>query len=103
MTPPFSDQGEAAVCARVAIAWLRLTRRQTLPDEPNPQILIGIAVARLDGLYLPTMRLALLSLSVWTEQKRKSADWLTGVLMRDYYGYTIRRCFYAEYKANRRK
>jgi len=102
MTSPFNDQGEAAVCARVAIAWVKRTRHQTLPDEPNPQILIGIAVARLDGLHFGSVRLALLSLSVWTGQKRPSKDWLTGVLLRDYYGFSIRRCYYAEYKANRR-
>lgn len=102
MTQPFADLGEAGVCARIAIAWLKLVRKQGLPSDPNPQILIGIAVAKLDGLHLPTVRLALLSLSVWTEQKKQSGAWLAGVLMRDYYGFSIRRCYYAEYKANRR-
>jgi len=49
------------------------------------------------------VRLALLSLSVWVTGHKSSKDWLAGVLMRDYYGFSIRRCYYAEYKANRRK
>jgi hypothetical protein len=102
MTPPFADMGEAAVCARVAIALLKLERRRQAPDDPNPQILIGIAISRLEGLQLLTVRLALLSLSVWTQQKRQSSAWLAGVLMRDMYGFSIRRCYYADYKANRR-
>lgn len=102
MTAPFADLGEAGICARVALALVKRERTRTLPHETNPQILIGMTVARLKGLYLPTVRLALLSLSVWTQQKKSSSSWLTGVLMRDMYGFSIRRCYYAEYKANRR-
>jgi hypothetical protein len=97
----FSDQGEAAVCARVAIALVKLERRRRAPDELKPTILIGCTVERLKGLHLLTVRLALLSLSVWVSQGRHSDAWLKGVLMRDYYGFSIRRCYYAEYKANR--
>ena len=103
MTPPFTDQGEAAVCARVALAWVRLQRKRLDVKPSSPAILIGIAVGQLDGLYLGTVRLALLSLSVWVTGHKSSKDWLAGVLMRDYYGFSIRRCYYAEYKANRRK
>lgn len=102
MTPPFSDQGEAAVCARVAIALLKRARKRDEFRDLNSQVLIGVTVARLDGLHLDTVRLALLSLSVWTQQKKQSGAWLAGVLMRDMYGFSIRRCYYAEYKANRR-
>jgi hypothetical protein len=97
----FSDQGEAAVCARVAIALVKLERRRRAPDELKPGILIGCAVERLKGLQLHTVRLALLSLAVWVFQGRRSDAWLKGVLMRDYYGFSIRRCYYAEYKGNR--
>jgi hypothetical protein len=102
MAPPFTDQGEAAVCARVALALVRRKRAQGDLSDVQPTILIGITVEDLRGLYLPTVRLALLSLSVWVVEKRRSRDWLAGVLMRDYYGFSIRRCYYAEYKANRR-
>lgn len=102
MTPPFADLGEAGVCARVALALVRLERHRRAPDELQPLILIGCTVERLCGLQLGSVRLALLSLSVWVEQKRASDAWLKGVLMRDYYGFSIRRCYYAEYKANRR-
>jgi|SRR6185369_10636190 len=103
MTPPFVDQGEAAVCARVALALVRLERRRRLPERPHPLILIGCAVERIRGLQLDWVRLALLSLCVWVESGKHTKDWLAGVLMRDYYGFPIRRCYFAEYKANRRR
>jgi hypothetical protein len=56
----------------------------------------------LKGLQLHTIRLALLSMGVWVMEGRRSDAWLAGVLMRDYYGFSIRRCYYAEYKENRR-
>jgi hypothetical protein len=102
MTAPFTEQGEAAVCARVALALIRRKLRTDDLRGVSPCIVVGITVGGLDGLYLGTVRLALLSLSVWLEQKKRSEDWLAGVVMRDYYGFSIRRCYYAEYKANRR-
>jgi hypothetical protein len=102
MTAPFTAQGEAAVCARVALAWLRLQRVRRDMRACSPNILIGVGVEELRGLQLTTVRLALLSLSVWVTKKKRSEDWLAGVIMRDYYGFSIRRCYYAEYKANRR-
>lgn len=102
MTLPFADQGEALICARVALAIIKRERRRRLPDEVQPRILIGIATASLDGLRLATVRSALLSLSVWITEGRTSAAWLSGVAMRDWYGLPIRRCYFAEYKANRR-
>lgn len=102
MAAPFTDLGEAAVCARVALALVRLERRRKLPDELKPLILIGMTVERLKGLHLHTVRLALLSVAVWVGEQHRTDDWLKGVLMRDLYGFSIRRCYYAEYKANRR-
>lgn len=102
MTVPFAGLGEAAVCARVAIALVKRTRKGDDFRDLKPPILIGVTVARLDGLHFGSVRLALLSLSVWVEQKRRSEDWLAGVLYRDLMGYSIRRCYHDEYKANRR-
>lgn len=101
MTAPFVHQGEAGVCARVTIAYLKLLRKHYGDHEVKPLILIGIAVESLKGLELHTMRLALLSLAVWVEGGRQSKDWLTGVLYRDLMGFTLRRCYHDEYKANR--
>lgn len=103
MTAPFTDLGDAGVAARVAIAWVKLQRRRRLPAEVKPPILIGVALAELDGLQLVTVRLALLSLSNWVTEGKQSQDWLAGVLMRDYYRLPLRRCFFAAYKANRRR
>jgi len=102
MSVPFADQGEAAVCARVAIAYLKLIRKQYNDHEVKPLILIGITVQSLSGLQFTTLRSALLSLSVWVESKRQSSAWLTGVIYRDMMGFTTRRCFHDAYKANRR-
>ena len=103
MTPPFADLGESAVCARVALALIRLERARRRPDELKPLILVGCTVERIKGLQLATVRLALLSLCVWIEGGRRSDAWLAGVRMRDMYGFSIRRCYYADYKANRRR
>jgi hypothetical protein len=103
MAAPFTDQGEAAVCARVAIALLKRKNAQADFSGTQPTILIGIVVATLDGLQLPTVRLALLSLSVWVMSGRQSAAWLKSVLYADCIGLPLRRCFYSDYKANRRR
>lgn len=102
MTAPFTDLGEAGVCARVAIALVKLERHRRAPDELKPLILIGCTVERLKGLQLDTVRLALLSLCVWVEHNRQSDAWLKDVLYRDHLRMSLRRCFYSEYKATRR-
>jgi hypothetical protein len=102
MTAPFEGQGEAAVCARVALAWIRYTRAKRDVRAAQPLIVLGIALEELRGLELRTMRLAFFSLCVWIEQKRLTKDWLAGVLYRDLMRYDIRRCYYADYKATRR-
>lgn len=101
-TPPFTAQGEAAVCARVAIAYLKRVNRQYDDHQVKPLILIGIAVQSLAGLQFTTLRSCLLSLSVWVETARQSKDWLRGVIYRDMMGYTLRRCLSESYKAHRR-
>lgn len=101
MTAPFSEQGEAAVCARVAVAYLKLIRKQYGDHEVKPLILIGITVGTLKGLRFQSLRSCLLSLSVWVGEGRQSKDWLTGVIYRDMMGFTIRRCLSESYKAHR--
>ena len=102
MTAPFTGLGEAAVCARVAIALVKRQRKLHKPAEVQPLILIGITAMSLHGTNFISVRSALLSLSVWVESHRQSEAWLTGVIYRDMMGYTLRRCFHEEYKASRR-
>lgn len=102
MTAPFSGQGEAAVCARVAIALLRRTRRGLENKQLSPAILIGIATEELRGLQFRSLRSCLLSLNCWVLEGRHSKDWLTGVVYRDMMGYKLRRCLSESYKATRR-
>lgn len=102
MTAPFTDQGEAAVCARVALALVRLQFRRRGAEGLHKQTYIWLATDAIRGLQLHTVRLALLSLNVWLISGRDTKAWLAGVLMRDYYRFPIRRCYYAEYKETRR-
>jgi len=101
-TQPFTDLGEAAVNARVAIAYLKRINRQYDDHQVKPLILIGISVQSLTGLQFTTLRSCFLSLSVWIETGRLSKDWLRGVIYRDMMGYTLRRCLSDEYKGGRR-
>lgn len=102
MAPPFSDFGLAAVNARVAIALVKRERRLCPKKDISPLVLIGMTTARLDGLHIGELRLALLSLSVAVQSGRHSEAWLKDVIYRDLMGYSLRRCFYADYKGNRR-
>jgi hypothetical protein len=90
------------VCARVAIAQIKLLCRDKVIRAAKPPIVIGIAVGLLDGLQFKSLRSAYMSLNVWCLENRKSFDWLTGVLYRDMMGYSIRRCYFDAYKATRR-
>lgn len=102
MTPPFAEMGEAGVTARVAIAYLKSLRKIPQYHDCQPNILIGIACARIDGMRFDTLRLALLSLSVAVSGGVKSDAWLKDVCYRDLMQYTLRRCFFDAYKAQRR-
>jgi hypothetical protein len=86
----------------VAIALVKFQRKNIIGREVKPLILIGMTVARLDGLRFATVRTALLSLSVWVEQGHRSDAWLKGVIYRDMMGFSLRRCYHEAYKANRR-
>lgn len=102
MTPPFANHGIAGVTARVCLAYLKEIRRQSEYRDLKPAILIGVAVARLDGLNFGVLRLALLSLNSALLSGRTSDAWLKEVLYREMIGETYRRCFYNAYKGNRR-
>lgn len=102
MSAPFGDLGDAAVCARVAIALLKLYCKDPVIRKARPAIVIGIATARLDNMAFPTLRSCLLSLNAFCLEGGTSAQWLTGVIYRDMMGYTIRRCLHDAYKAKRR-
>lgn len=102
MTAPFVNCNLAATNARVALALIRQTRKREEYQDLKPAILIGITVARLDGLHLGVLRLALLSLNCALLEGRSSKDWLHDVCFRDMMGYSFRRCFYVDYKGNRR-
>lgn len=102
MTAPFSSQGDAAVCARVAIAILRLMCKDKELRQVKPSILIGVAVKRLEGLRFATLRSCFMSLNVSLIEGRSSKAWLTGVIYRDMMGFTIRHCLSETYKATRR-
>ncbi len=98
----FADQGEAAVCARVALALLRRKRRNPKWAPVTPHILIGGVTEDIRGLEFLTIRTALLSLNTAVAEGQSSARWLKDVCYRDLMQFTLRRCFYDGYKATRR-
>lgn len=102
MSAPFADLGEAAVCARVAIAMLRLLCKDKTMRSLTPSVLIGIASAKLDHAAFRSLRSCFLSLNACILGGGTSKQWLTGVIYRDMMGYTIRRCLSESYKAPRR-
>lgn len=97
----FTDFRQAGVAARVAI---QLVKREVRLHGVfrAPAKAVSDTTAALDGLAFPMVRLALLSLGLWVASGKRSRDWLSGCLYRDLMGYTFRRCFYDEYKGNRR-
>jgi len=101
MSAPFSDAREPEICARVAMAWLRLVYRHGAYRSVSSAVLIGIATQKLDGLSFKSVRSCLLSLNAWCLDDRTSQDWLTGVVYRSRMGYTLRRCIHNEYKGTR--
>jgi len=98
----FTNYGDAAVSARVAVQLVKRAYRSMEDKSMQGQHYAYVALAQLDGIGVPMVRMALHSLAVWLEQQRPSKDWLAGVCYRDLMGYTFRRCFFAEYKAKRR-
>jgi hypothetical protein len=102
MTAPFTNQGRAAVNARVAIALLKRYRKRAEYKTVKPAILIGIVVADLTPLKLTDLRLALLSLNMSLLGGTSSKAWLQGVEYRDMLRLNFRVCFFADYKARRR-
>lgn len=101
-TQPFADMGEAAVCARVAIALVKKACKEWEVRDCKPPIIIGIVTARLDGHRFDMVRSALLSLNHWWLEGGSSQTWLQHVLYCDMMGYSFRRCYFTGYKAHRR-
>lgn len=102
MTLPFADMGMSAVLARVALQLVKREYQAPGQADFHPLVLIRLAESRLNGYEFPMIRFALHSLSAWISTHRRSQEWLSGVLYRDMMGYTYRRCFFEDYKENRR-
>lgn len=94
--------GEVVICARVARAIaLQAYRRDTdLPLEPAKCVYAGLARVPLTGM--PMLRFALHSLIVYLDIGMTSSVWLRNVLEAAHYGSSFRRCFFFDYKENRR-
>lgn len=96
------SMGIVPISARVA---LRLTAIQfkksqncSYPPGVYPRIVLRDLPIDFDGV----LRLALHSLGVYLDLGYTSSEWLLNVLEASHYGSNFRRCFFFEYKENRR-
>lgn len=94
--------GQVPICARVAIQ-LTSQRAYALGGTfPNPAAAARAAAADLPGDYPGFLRFALHSLSIYLDLGYRASTWLNCVLEASHYGSSFRRCFFFDYKDNRR-
>lgn len=96
------EMGEVVICARVA----RQLAYQACLDTPDlfhkPSDAASLAARELPPDAPAMLKFALHSLSVYLDLGMPSAEWLNCVLRAAHFGNSFRRCFFFEYKDNRR-
>lgn len=104
MTPPFTDAAIPEVCARVALALIRLEYNRAPTLSTNPAPLIRRALNRLPPKGFPIVQCALLGLQYsLLERKMSAVSWRQQAIAGSKLGYGFRLCYFNDYKANRRK
>jgi hypothetical protein len=94
--------GQVVICARVA---RQLTAQYYKYDRYvncSPSECAAWAAYRLPPEYLGMFRFALHSLAVYLDLGMPSAVWLRNVLEASHFGHSFRRCFFFDYKEQRR-
>jgi hypothetical protein len=94
--------GFVVISARVAIqmTWLYYKYDQFVNLSPAQ---CAMAAARsIPGSEMGMVRFALHSLANYLDLGWKSQEWLKTVLENSHYGHNFRRCFFFDYKENRR-
>lgn len=102
MTPPFADAGFPEVAARVVFRLAERKWHQTRPNEMSgAECLIAVLddLAPLSGSVVHSCALAALFA---IRQKTKLRKWRDTAITHSRAGLGFRRCWYDDYKANRR-
>lgn len=96
------DMGETVLCARVALQLTRLAYNRAT-SCPLPGAYYARDAARdLPLDYSGFLRFALHSLGVYLDTGMPSSVWLSNVLEASHFGHNFRRCFFFDYKEQRR-
>lgn len=96
------DMGETVLCARVAVqlTYWRYRNYQGMGVAPSYHARFVARILPPD--YPGFLKFALHSLAVYLDMGMPSATWLQNVLEASHYGSSFRRCFFFDYKAERR-
>jgi hypothetical protein len=94
--------GQVVICARVAVqlAFWRYRHHEGMKVAPGTHCRFVLRILP-DGIN-PMLRLALHSLGVYLDLGYSSSQWLECVLTASHYGSSFRRCFFFDYKEQRR-
>jgi len=96
------DMGEVVINARVALQVTARIYRRENPGGPTAAYCAAMAARELPPEDMSMLRFALHSLSVYLDQGYISSVWLSNVLEASHFGSSFRRCFFFDYKENRR-
>jgi len=94
--------GQTVICARVALQLTVLTSSRFGRNPIDPARHARDAASSLPLDYPGFLRFALHSLAIYLDLGYRSTTWLNCVLEASHYGSSFRRCFFFDYKDNRR-
>lgn len=96
------DMGQVVICARVARQLTAMYYRYDQLAGETAATCASRAALHLPPDYLGMFRFALHSLSVYLVLGMPSHVWLQNVLEASHFGHSFRRCFFFDYKEQRR-
>jgi len=103
MRPPLHpDMGQIVLCARVARQLVGWRWRKYTGSLATPSLSARFILRILPPDGFGMLRFAVHSLAVYLDTGMPSADWLENVLEAAHFGSSFRRCFFFDYKENRR-
>lgn len=102
MTAPFTDAKFPEVLARVAYQWVRLTYKRRMLTKDDGVLCVGYARDDLGRLEDGPLGSPLLALQFHLIRGGESRVWLSRAITHSRAGLGFRRCWYDDYKANRR-
>ena len=94
--------GEVVISARVARQLTGIYHKHGGDYQLTPSTAAARAAQYLPADYPGMLKFALFSLSVYLNLGWSSTQWLQNVLEAAHYGDSFRRCFFFDYKENRR-